>query len=91
MKPTTNEWFLEETYVKVKGEWKYFYRAVDSEGNTLDFLLTAKRNKKAALRFVKKTLGSQGKPERVTIDKSGANTAAIKALNEELGSTIEIR
>lgn len=91
MKPTTHDWFMDETYVKVKGEWKYLYRAVDSKGNTLDFLLTAKRNKKAAHRFLRKTLRSQGKPNRITIDKSGANTAAINALNEEQDTRIEIR
>ena len=47
---------VDETYVKVNGEWKYLYRAVDSEGNTLDFMLSARRNKKAAKRFFKKML-----------------------------------
>ena len=44
----------EQTYIKVKGQWKYLYRAVDKQGNTIDFLLTAKRDKKAALRFLNK-------------------------------------
>ena len=47
---------MDETYIKVKGEWKYLYRAVDKSGNTIDFLLTAKRDKKAALRFFKKAV-----------------------------------
>jgi len=46
-----DRWRMDETYIRVKGEWKYFYRAVDKQGNTIDFLLTARRNKKAALRF----------------------------------------
>ena len=46
-----SSWRMDETYIKVKGEWKYLYRAVDKEGNTVDFLLTARRDRKAALRF----------------------------------------
>ena len=49
-----NRWRLDETYIKIKGVWKYLYRAVDKQGNTIDFLLTAKRDKKAARRFLKK-------------------------------------
>jgi putative transposase len=70
---------------------KYLYRAVDKEGQTIDFLLTAHRDKKAALRFFKKAVGQHGLPDKVTIDKSGANTAAIEALKEETGHEIEIR
>ncbi len=44
LKPTNDEGRVDETYIKVKGEWKYLYRAVDSEGNTLDFMLSAKRD-----------------------------------------------
>ena len=50
---------MDETYIRVKGKWKYLYRAVDSNGNTIDFMLSAKRNKKAAKRFLKKALGSK--------------------------------
>jgi putative transposase len=70
---------------------KYLYRAVDKAGQTVDFLLTAHRDKKAALRFFRKALRQHGLPEKVTIDKSGANTAALEALQEETGATIEIR
>ena len=66
---------------KVKGKWKYLYRAVDSSGQTIDFLLTAKRDAAAALRFFRKAIRQHGEPEVVTIDKSGANTAALAALN----------
>ncbi len=66
---------MDETYIKIKGQWKYLYRAVDKAGQTIDFLLTAQRDKKAALRFFKKAIRQQGLPEKVTIDKSGANTA----------------
>ena len=54
LRPTTNSWRVDETYIKVKGEWKYFYRAVDSNGYTIDFMLSAKRNSKAVKRFFKK-------------------------------------
>ncbi|ENM3802574.1 IS6 family transposase [Vibrio cholerae] len=72
---------MDETYIKVKGKWKYLYRAVDSSGQTIDFLLTAKRDAAAALRFFRKAIRQHGEPEVVTIDKSGANTAALAALN----------
>jgi putative transposase len=48
--------------MKVKGQWKYYYRAADKQGETIDFLLTAKRDKRAALRYLSKAIGSCGKP-----------------------------
>ena len=54
------------------------YCAVDKAGATVDFLLTAKRDRKAALRFLRQAIGQNGVPEKITIDKSGANTAAIE-------------
>jgi transposase-like protein len=86
-----SSWRLDETYVKVKGCWKYLYRAVDKAGDTVDFLLTAKRNRKAALRFLCKAIGHHGAPEKITVDKSGANTAAIESYNAEHEKDIEIR
>ncbi len=74
-------WRMDETSIKVKGEWKYLYRAVDTDGQTIDFLLTAKRDAAAALRFFRKAMRHHGEPEVVTIDKSGANTAALTILN----------
>ncbi len=84
-------WRLDETYIKVNGQWKYFYRAVDKSGNTIDFLLTAQRDKKAALRFLTKAIGRNGKPGLINIDKSGANTAAIKQYNQDNNKRIRIR
>ena len=78
-------------YVRVKGQWKYLYRAVDKAGQTVDFLLTAHRDRTAALRFLRKAIRSQGLPEKITIDKSGANTAAIESYNTEEKTTIKIR
>jgi len=89
--PVGNSWRMDETYIKIKGQWKYLYRAVDKTGQTIDFLLTAHRDKKAARRFFKKAVRQHGLPAKVTIDKSGANTVAIEALIEETEATIEIR
>ncbi len=90
-RPVGKSWRMDETDIKIKGQWKYLYRAVDQEGQTIDFLLTAHRDKKAARRFFKKAIRQHGLPAKVTIDKSGANTAAIEALKEETGHAIEIR
>ena len=90
-RPVGSSWRLDETYVKVKGAWKYLYRAVDKAVATVDFLLTAKRDRKAALRFLRKAIGHHGIPEKITIDKSGANTAAIESYNAEHEADIEIR
>ncbi len=90
-RPVGKSWRIDETYIKIKGQWKYLYRAVDQEGQTLDFLLTAHRDKKAALRFLKKAVRQHGLPDKVTLDKSGANTAALEALIEETKATLESR
>lgn len=90
-RPVGKSWRLDETYIKIKGQWKYLYRAVDKEGQTIDFLLTTHRDKKAALRFLQKAMRQHGLPDTVTIDKSGANTAAIEALKEDTSHAIEIR
>ena len=74
-------WRMDETYIKIKGQWKYLYRAVDTAGQTVDFLLTAKRDAAAALRFFRKAIRHHGEPEVVTIDKSFANTVALTTLN----------
>lgn len=65
-------WRMDETYIRIKGQWKYLYRAVDTNGQTIDFLLTARRDAAAALRFFRKAIRNHGEPEVVTIDKSGA-------------------
>ena len=86
-------WRMDETYIKIRGQWKYLYRAVDSTGQTIDFLLTAKRDATAALRFFRKAIRHHGEPEVVTVDKSGANTAALVTLNADRPDeeTISIR
>ncbi len=86
-------WRMDETYIRVRGQWKYLYRAVDSDGQTIDFLLTAKRDAAAALRFFRRAIRRHGEPEVVTIDKSGANTVALSELNagREKDDCIKVR
>ncbi len=76
-RPVGGSWRMDETYIKVQGTWKYLYRAVDRDGKTIDFLLTAEGDKTAAKRFFDKAMQANGIPEKVTMDKSGANKAAI--------------
>src|SRR5437016_12753738 len=90
-RPVWVSWRMDETYIKVKGHWYYLYRAVDKTGQTIDFLLTEQRDEDAALRFLKKAIRRHGVPEKITIDGSDANEAAIKSYNEEHGTAIAIR
>jgi transposase-like protein len=80
-RPVGRSWRMDETYIKVKGVWKYLYRAVDKQGKTVDFLLMAKRDMAAAKRFFDNAMGANSDPDKVAIDKSGANKAAIDAIN----------
>ena len=80
-RPVGGSWRMDETYIKVKDVWKYLYRAVDKQGKTIDFLLTAKRDMAAAKRFFDKAMGANGNPDKVAMDKSGASKAAIDAIN----------
>jgi transposase-like protein len=95
LKPTNDSWRVDETYIKVKGVWKYLYRAVDSEGNTLDFLLSAKRDGKAAARFFRKMLKAQHTqtPRVINVDKNAAYPVAMETLkgDETLAETTELR
>ncbi len=86
-----DRWRMDETYLKVRGQWRDYYRAVDKEGHTVDFLLTAKRDTKAALRFFNKAIGRNGKPGLINIDKSGANKAGIKQFNSDNNRRVKIR
>ena len=90
-RPVGTSWRMDETYIKVAGQWKYLYRAVDREGHTIDFLLRAKRDCAAARRFLERAIGLHGVPEKITIDKSGANTAAVQSVNADSGADIELR
>src|ERR687896_319600 len=90
-RPVGRSWRMDETYIRVKGEWRYLYRAVDKTGQTIDFLLTEHRDTEAALRFLTQAIRRHGVPEKITIDGSDANEAAIKRYNEEHGTHIVIR
>lgn len=81
---TQPSWRLDETYVKVGGEWCYLCRAVDRNGQTHDFVLSEHRDETAGLRFLAKAVLSNGMPRAYAIDKSGANTPGLKKLNAVL-------
>ncbi|MEM9148934.1 MAG: IS6 family transposase [Cyanobacteria bacterium P01_F01_bin.3] len=95
LKPTNDSWRVDETYVKVRGKWKYLYRAVDSAGNTLDFMLSAKRDAKATKRFLSKVLNASHtiEPRAITVDKNAAYPPAIAELKQDdaLPEATEIR
>ena len=84
-------WRLDETYIKIRGEDRYWYRAVDKQGNTVDFLLTAKRDRRAARRFFTRAVKNNRLPKIVNIDKSDANNAGIKDYNRKQGTKVVIR
>src|SRR3954454_1778080 len=89
--PVGRSWRLDETYVKIKGQWAYLYRAVDKEGQTVDFLLTPQRDREAAEAFLRKAIRQQGLPEKIPIDQSGSNPAAIKHYTRHHKTAIVIR
>jgi putative transposase len=89
--PVWVSWRMDETYGKVKGQWRYLYRAVDRQGQTIDLLLTEHRDQEAALQLLKKAIHRNGLPETITMDGSEANAAANKRDNEAHGTAIVIR
>src|SRR5690242_2989176 len=95
LKTTTDSWRVDETYIKVKGVWVYLYRAVDSHGNTLEFLLSERQDAQAAKRFFTKMLGAEHTvpPRVITVDKNPAYPKALTALKEAgmLPSQSELR
>ncbi len=84
-------WRMDEAYEKVKCQWKYYYRAVGKQGKTIDFLLTAIRDTKAALHFLRKAISQNRKPSLVNIDERMANHAGLKQVNHEQKTRIKIR
>ena len=90
-KQVCDSWRMDETYIKVKGRDMYLYRAVDKYGNTVDFLLTRRRQKMSAQKFFNKAIGNNGKPRVINIDKSGANSSAILTVNKRSLSTKKIK
>jgi len=73
----TGKWHIDETYIRVRGQWMYLYRAVDSDGDTVEFWFSERRNLAAAKRFLQKALKRHGRPERIVIDGSQTNREAI--------------
>ncbi len=69
---------MDETYIKIKGVWNYLYRAVDKEGDTIDFMLSKHRDEASAKAFFTKAIGSSGLPDKITIDKRGTNNPGIE-------------
>src|SRR5665811_1230703 len=86
-----SSWRMDETYIKVSGQGKYLYRAVDREGDTVDFLLTARRDLAAARIFLERAINLHDLPEKITIDKSGANTTAIESVKAHTCADIQLR
>jgi len=91
-RPVGSSWRMDETYIKINGQWKYFYRAVDKEGQTVDFLLSAKRDKAAAMRFFNKAMLFNGLPGKIAMDEIGAKKkAAIDQIIEDKGLSVIVR
>ena len=90
-RPVGWSWRRDETHIKVGDQWKYLYRALDKAGNTVDFLLRARRDKAAARRYFEQAITRNGEPETVTIDKGDPNRAAFEAVKAERETPIRIR
>jgi transposase-like protein len=76
-RPVTDKWHVDETYIKVRGQWRYLYRAIDSNGDAVEFWFSERRNLAAAKRFLSRALKRHGRPERIVIDGSQTNREAI--------------
>ncbi len=82
LRPVGSSWRVDETYIRVKGRWTYLYRAVDKQGNTVDFLLSEHRDIAAAKPFFKKAIESHGTPKKITLDGYAATHTAVNELKE---------
>ena len=76
-RPVIGRWPMDETYIKVRGQWRYLYRAIDSNGDTVEFCFSERRNLTAAKQFLRKALKRHDRPERIVIDGSQTNREAI--------------
>ena len=85
LKPTNRSWRVDETYIRVKGKWTYLYRAVDSSGATIDFLLAARRDAAAAKRFFQKALAAPGhpRPRVINVDGNPSYPKVVTELKQE--------
>jgi len=95
LRSTKDSWLVDETYIKIRGKDRYLYRAVDSKGKTIDFLLTAHRDAQAAKRFLRKALKAvhNQEPRVINVDKNAAYPKAIDELKEkeELSQGVKLR
>jgi transposase-like protein len=82
-RPVSGKWHVDETYIKVRGQWRYLYRAINSIGDTVEFWLSECRNLTAAKRFLRKALRRHGRPERIVIDGSQTNREAVLSCDAE--------
>lgn len=89
--PVGSSWRMDETYIRVSGQWKCLYSAVDRDGGTVDFLLTAKRDLASARLFLERAINLHDVPDKITIDKRGANTAAIESVKKDASVEIAMR
>lgn len=85
LRPTNDSWRVDETYIKVKGEWMYLYRAVDSDGNTVEFMLSASRDALSAKRFFRKALRARHttSPRVINVDKNPSYPKAVSKLKKK--------
>ena len=84
-RPVGMSWRMDETYIRVAGQWKYLYRAVDRDGDTIDFLLRAKRDHAAARRFLERAIDLHGVPEKITIDSVSRTRTEVRGAVSEMG------
>jgi transposase-like protein len=87
-RPVGASWRVDETYIRVGGQRKYLYRDVDRDGDTIDFLLRAHRDFAAARHFLEQAISLHGLQDKITIDKSGSNTAAAASIQMGSGAVI---
>tara|TARA_R110002072_G_scaffold222478_4_gene379421 strand:- start:447 stop:1145 length:699 start_codon:yes stop_codon:yes gene_type:complete len=81
-RPVHRSWRMDETYIKIKGKWRYLYRAVDKYGATIEFMVSRKRDRSAAKAFFRKAFQHNRIPYRINVDKSGSNKAALDHFNK---------
>jgi transposase-like protein len=82
-RPVGRSWRIDETYIKIKGNWAYLYRGVDKDGQTIDFFLSARRDIAAAKRFLQQAIEKRGIPQKITLDGYAASHVAVGELQEE--------
>src|SRR4051812_34101095 len=85
LRPCRGPWYVGETYIRVSGQWRYLYRAVDGTGQTIDFLLSAKRDKKAAQRFFKRALGQEHtrNPREIVTERLKSYPGALREIKQK--------